>query len=265
MRWWFSSIVLGALVCHPLAVTAQKLDAEGQVREAVLAKYHVTQAAADNSDIVTAGDVITLQKTGMIMFPTTVTMHTVAYHDGKFSAGGFTAFAALSGNLSAGTQSRRFVAGEKCWLTAVDIKEDGLYLSLLSDPINSVRYMGILKFPVDKKQPMPAADLMVGRVAEVMSAAPLDGAPAAAPGPGAAPATATAAAATAPPPPIAPPPPPADAAAAPPPTIALGQKKDDVVANFGQPMRVVKLGTKEIDYYKDMKVTFVNGKVTDVQ
>jgi len=28
---------------------------------------------------------------------------------------------------------------------------------------------------------------------------------------------------------------------------------------------VVKLGTKEIDVYPDMKVTFVNNKVTDVQ
>jgi len=42
--------------------------------------------------------------------------------------------------------------------------------------------------------------------------------------------------------------------------------KDDVIANFGQPEKVVKLGTKEIYYYKDLgKVTFVNGKVTDVQ
>ena len=34
---------------------------------------------------------------------------------------------------------------------------------------------------------------------------------------------------------------------------------------FGAPTKIVKLGTKEIDYYPDMKVTFVNNKVTDVQ
>jgi hypothetical protein len=65
--------------------------------------------------------------------------------------------------------------------------------------------------------------------------------------------------------PIAPPPPPADAPPPAPKTIALKQTKDEVVANFGQPTKVVKLGTKEIDYYPDMKVTFVNSKVTDVQ
>jgi len=68
--------------------------------------------------------------------------------------------------------------------------------------------------------------------------------------------------AAAPMPEIAPPPPPADAA---PPTIAVGQTRDQVKAAFGQPLRVAKIGTKEIYYYKDMKVTFTNGKVSNVQ
>lgn len=37
------------------------------------------------------------------------------------------------------------------------------------------------------------------------------------------------------------------------------------MATFGQPQKVANLGAKEIYYYPDMKVTFVNGKVTDVQ
>ena len=41
--------------------------------------------------------------------------------------------------------------------------------------------------------------------------------------------------------------------------------KDQVTTIFGQPKRIANLGTKEIDYYPDMKVTFVKGKVTDVQ
>ena len=71
-----------------------------------------------------------------------------------------------------------------------------------------------------------------------------------------------------PPPPIpdiAPPPPPADAPPPAPPTIALGQTMDQVTAAFGQPLKVAKLGAKTIFYYKDMKVTFTNGKVTDVE
>jgi outer membrane protein assembly factor BamE (lipoprotein component of BamABCDE complex) len=45
----------------------------------------------------------------------------------------------------------------------------------------------------------------------------------------------------------------------------VGQTRDQVKAAFGQPLRVAKIGTKEIYYYKDMKVTFTNGKVSNVQ
>lgn len=77
--------------------------------------------------------------------------------------------------------------------------------------------------------------------------------------PGAPPA---AAAAPAPMEKIALPPPPADAAPA---TIALGQSRDEVIAAFGQPGRIAKLGAKEILYYKDMKVTLTDGKVSNVE
>ena len=62
----------------------------------------------------------------------------------------------------------------------------------------------------------------------------------------------------APPPP--PPPPPAEA-----PVVSLGQTPDEVVAALGQPVKKAKIGTKEIYFYKDLKVTFVNNKVKDIQ
>jgi hypothetical protein len=61
--------------------------------------------------------------------------------------------------------------------------------------------------------------------------------------------------------PIAAPPP----APAPPPTIAIGQTVDQVTAGLGTPTSVIDLGTKKIYVYKDMKVTFKSGKVSDVQ
>jgi outer membrane protein assembly factor BamE (lipoprotein component of BamABCDE complex) len=45
----------------------------------------------------------------------------------------------------------------------------------------------------------------------------------------------------------------------------LGQTKDQVTAAFGQPLKVASLGGKVIFYYKDMKVTFSSGKVSDVE
>jgi hypothetical protein len=47
--------------------------------------------------------------------------------------------------------------------------------------------------------------------------------------------------------------------------IGLGQTTDQVVAGLGQPDKVVDLGGKKIYIYKDLKITFVDGRVSDVQ
>jgi hypothetical protein len=48
-------------------------------------------------------------------------------------------------------------------------------------------------------------------------------------------------------------------------TIALGQTIDQVVGTMGSPAQIVDLGSKKIYKYPDMKVIFMNGKVSDVQ
>ena len=58
---------------------------------------------------------------------------------------------------------------------------------------------------------------------------------------------------------------PAAAAAAAPAELSVGQTPEQVTAAMGQPKQIVKLGAKQIYVYPDMKVTFVNGKVTDIQ
>jgi hypothetical protein len=50
-----------------------------------------------------------------------------------------------------------------------------------------------------------------------------------------------------------------------PPTIGLGQTIEEVVAVMGNPVRIADLGQKKTYFYKDMKVIFVDGKVSDVQ
>lgn len=262
MRCFMVVLVCSVLSLVPTAY-GQALDNEGQIRAAILSKYHLTQPTADFSDIVTPGDVITLLKTGLVMYdvqkPISRTGN-VAYHDGRLNAGGMTRLMLTGAHgPDSAIPVREFVSGEKCWLVGVTVKDDGLFLTFMSDPIDNVRYMGSIKFPVNKKEPWPAPDGMLAQVAEVISSAPL---PQQSSAPAPVPAPAAPAQAAAPPPPIAPPPPPADQ---PPPTISLGQARNDVLTNFGQPTRIVKLGNKEIDYYKDMKVTYLDGKVSDVQ
>ena len=55
------------------------------------------------------------------------------------------------------------------------------------------------------------------------------------------------------------------APAAEPQQIEIGQTPDQVKAALGNPDKIVKLGAKQIFVYKDLKVTFLNGKVSDVQ
>jgi len=47
--------------------------------------------------------------------------------------------------------------------------------------------------------------------------------------------------------------------------IEKGQTPDQVKAALGTPDKIVNLGSKQIFVYKDLKVTFINGKVSDVQ
>jgi hypothetical protein len=48
-------------------------------------------------------------------------------------------------------------------------------------------------------------------------------------------------------------------------TISLGQTISEVVEILGQPQQTVDLGNKKIYIYKDLKITFIDGRVTDVQ
>jgi hypothetical protein len=48
-------------------------------------------------------------------------------------------------------------------------------------------------------------------------------------------------------------------------TIALGQTIAEVESINGKPDKIIDLGAKKIYVYKDMKITFTDGKVSDVQ
>ncbi|HTW58436.1 MAG TPA: hypothetical protein VMD99_09905 [Terriglobales bacterium] len=48
-------------------------------------------------------------------------------------------------------------------------------------------------------------------------------------------------------------------------TIEKGMSPDQVTGVLGNPDKIVNLGAKQLYIYKDMKVTFLNGKVSDVE
>jgi hypothetical protein len=261
----------------PFTAGAQNKSA---IEKKLVSEYALTQATADQTDIVTAGAILVLKKGNIVMAPVSGTnFYQNTYKEGKISQNalgklnnGLNRFSHLPGaSAPAAPATRTFVPGEKVWVTKIECKDDGVVFDLYTDAFAEVRYKAALKFYFNSKGPIPSVDEMDKLVGEVFKVQPAEDTTAAAPAQAAAPAAPAAQAAPPPPAepvlaPIAPPPPPPDEPQAPPKELKIGQTKDQVVANFGQPEKVVKLGTKEIYYYKDLgKVTFVNGKVTDVQ
>jgi hypothetical protein len=56
-----------------------------------------------------------------------------------------------------------------------------------------------------------------------------------------------------------------DTASGPTPTLTLGLSIDQVKSIQGEPQKIVDLGSKQIYMYKDLKITFSDGKVIDIQ
>ena len=263
-------LTVGMLSCVPRVLQAQNDPQKEAILQKLQGQFTLTKITNDRSDIVTPGSVLVLNADGLVMYSTTSPMPPLnTYKNGKISHSfgrelGITLLA--PGNSTAANYpQRKFVSGEKFWITGCIVQKTGIDLLLYSDPYNDVRFYAQLNIPFAKGS-TPSPEDAWKMVSEAVTPVPPDAAVQSPPVP-AAPAPQPA---PEPPPPvamapIAPPPPPADAPPAAPKTISLGQTKDQVVAIMGQPDKVANLGTKEIDYYADMKVTFVKSKVTDIQ
>jgi hypothetical protein len=250
--------------------------AQGSLQSQLEAKYKITKPTDDKSDIVTAGAVLVLQKDKILMYPTSTQVPPVnTYSGGRLSEGAYgvhqkmQSFGSMIGHPPPQTiQGRQFVTGEKFWVTGIVVQPDGVLFSLFSDPYQDVRYYSQLKFVYPKGSNL-SSDQVLSLVGEVLTVDAGDDAaksddksgnqqqaaggdanqqPAAADAP--APAAAPAAPAT---------------PAAPPATVEIGQTPDQVTGILGQPDKIINLGTKQIYVYKDLKVTFIKGKVTDAQ
>ncbi len=250
----------GLLLLAPLLGAAQQAGGTAGLQQMLLAQYPPATTTPDGSDLVAPGTVVVLRKDNLATLvalnnliqvngqpaPTIPVSNT--YVNGAIKQSGLTGFLAKmvmngpGGNTQ--TQNRRFMTGEKLWVVRVQSANDGVTFTLLSDPINGMRYHAALKFPFPKDS-IPPPEQVLATIAEALQNDSGTDQPAGAasvqnnsPPPAAAPEQTK--------------------------TIAVGQTKSQVQAMFGAPARVAQLGGKEIDFYPDMKVTFVNSKVTDV-
>ena len=260
----YAWLLAAPLMVSTVDVVAQALIPVDEIQKQLLELYQTTKATGDNTGIVTAGAVLVLQKDNLLMNTVDQLVPTPnVYKGGKIvglgalvdgtnllvKLGHYNPFVnsdQMSTAQSAAAATRKFVAGEKFWVTQIETHSDGVKLMLLSDPISDKRYHATLKLPFAKGS-TPSADDVAGLVAEVVkidsgdtsqsseSAANSKQQPAAAP-----------------------------AAASAPKTIGLGQSRDQVIATLGVPTKIIQLGPREIDVYPDLKVTFVQNQVVDV-
>jgi len=288
-----------------LIAAASATAADRSVLEQKLgAKYKLSSVNAEG-DFVRKGTTLVLQRGGFTGGADPLTcIH--QYKDGKISLTG-PSKAACTGAVrflskipglklipgvgsanqtaqSAIPATRPFVAGEKLYMTKIELVKDDIYLTLISEQVNSVRYSAEIRFHKAAKLEVPEAESLIAEVLAIgaggggghvksassqPAAAPAEPA-AAAPVAAAAPAPAaaapagspTTAPAETPPAPIAPPPPPPDQPAAAPPAISPGMTIDQVVAVLGQPDKIADLGSKKIYVYPNQKVVFIDGKFT---
>lgn len=293
-----ATMLITGILSPSLVAAWQDQAAKDALTNQLQKQYPLTKLSADGKDVVTAGSVFTLKKDGLVLTPADSTdVSGNSYKGGKIiqNAAGKAnekvkrTFGRLGGLPLPGVaappaaptiQTRTFVAGEKVNITKIEVKDGSVVFQLVSAKAYSdVYYHGSLTFPVDKGT-VPAADAMLATTGEVFSvdppedtktasAAPQQGGGGATPPDPAPPAQPAAQPAAENPPPVTkfddiPPPPPPTPDAAPQPKLALGQTIEQVIAQLGQPITTAKTSDKEIYLFKDWKVTFVKGKVADI-
>jgi hypothetical protein len=221
------------------------------ILQRLLALYPTAKATADGTDLVTAGAVLVLQKDNLFMNKVDLIPTPNVYKNGSISQSGlFGALGKFGAHLpgvngGAPNPNREFVTGEKFFATKFIVRPDAVDVLLMSDPIQDQRYHAILRFPYAKGT-TPSPDDVAGMIAEVMKTdSSGDSQDQSAANQGGQSGAAAAPVATK--------------------TIAIGQTRDQVIAAFGVPSKIVQLGAKEIDFFPDMKVTFVQNKVVDVK
>ena len=234
------------------------------------AQYTMVKMGADSSGpaVVEAGTILVIQKGGILGVPYgDVSLVATKYQDGKIQTtpnslvtkgighawsklgGAFGGAGAVAAAAASTQTTRLFQVGEKVYPARIEVNQanDKITLGIVAcdscnntDPPTFFKADVIFQFAkgyLATASPPQVMDV----IAQVFTVDDSGGNQNGQGGP----------------PPNQPPPPPQ--------TIQLGQTIDEVVAALGQPDKIVNLGAKQIYVYKDLKVTFLKGKVSNVQ
>ncbi len=257
-KFELTMMLIGFLVAAviPQSFAAGQGGSPPSLGEQLQAQYQLTQMGVDANgpSITQPGTVLAIQKGGILgVAPTTLVICPAKYQDSTLHAPSALCVAMVK------QTSRSFQIGEKVYATKIEVKpkNDRVSVRIVAcDSCNGTNpptfYKSQVEFQFGKGSlETPDVSKIEETIGEVLAIdSSVSQAPPAAP-------------------PEAQPEPPAAAQPAPmqaPPTsIQLGQTIDQVVAALGQPEKLADLGSKKIYTYKDLKVTFLNGKVADAE
>ena len=262
----FASFLLAGFV----SITAANAQPAPAWVDQLKAQYKLVKFSADMNGVavVQQGTVLAIQKPGILGVP----FGNLAICSARYQAGELHAPTGICPAMAKAI-SRFFQVGEQVYLFKIDVnvKKEQIGIVLVAcdscnntDPPTYFKSQVNFEFAKGYLETATLAQVQneIGQVftipANNAGAAPGQAAPVAQPitPPPPAPVNET------PPAPIAPPPPPVDQ---PPATVEVGQTTDQVIAMLGQPQRIAKVGAKALYFYKDLKITFTDGKVSDVQ
>jgi hypothetical protein len=227
-----------ALFSLAALATAGAVDTLKEVERKLQDRYPVVKLGPQGQTVVSPGTVLIVQIPGIRSNPATQFTFMNNFQDGriKYSMG--------SSLITDRNTIRDLQPGEAVFLYKVEAKENGVVFHVQPcgdcqfSAIDPAPYRAGITFQLPKtwtQAPDPdRIDRLIGQVFQVAGPSPQ-------------------------PAPAAPAQPP------PPSNIELGQTPEQVRAALGEPERIADLGSKKIFVYRDLKVTFLDGKVSDVQ
>jgi hypothetical protein len=253
------AVIFSVIIPAGMAYAQTQLPPDAPLTDQLKALYKVTKFGLDGGGftVLSPGTILVIQKGGIVgVPPANITMGVAVFKDGDLKQ------PSAGNRMFLGNVTRFLQVGEKVYVQKVDVnlKTDKVQLTVVEcDQCNGVNqtslFKGVVSFEFPRGSLATADPAMIeDTIAQVFTidngsgnqlnqdqnAQGQQDQPQ-----------------QQPPPQQAPPPEPA--------SIQMGMTVDQVEAALGPPDKKVSIGAKLIYVYKDLKVTFTNGKVTDAQ
>ena len=230
------SFITASLICAAAPLPALCATNNKALREALVADYPLTRVGLsgfqnDYNRITQPGAILAVRLPGIyadVAATENAIVNTNVLNGQVSQASGFAA--AFGGNTS---HSRTLTPNEKVYVTQITVKRDAVLMELLTVDVTTRANGAGTRYRAELNVKLPNLDTMTADdVRNTISTVVAD---------------------------------PATASAVESKTIKLGMSPDEVKQALGNPEKIVDLGTKQMYVYKDMKVVFVDSKVSDVQ